>query len=80
MLRLKICVSAGAIIGAAILKNWALIWSNPVDLYIYIYINEYVDYIKSYIGYREMLIVKFSLYVVYCVRDIYFLSPRTKYI
>jgi len=29
---LKICVSAGAIIGAAIFKNVALIWSNPVDL------------------------------------------------
>ena len=32
MLRLKICVSAGAIIGAAIFKNLALIWSDPVDL------------------------------------------------
>jgi len=32
MLRLKICVSAGAIIGATILKNLALIWSDPVDL------------------------------------------------
>jgi len=32
MLRLKICVSAGAIIGAAIFKNLARIWSDPVDL------------------------------------------------
>ena len=32
MLGLKICVSAGAIIGAAIFKNLALIWSDPVDL------------------------------------------------
>jgi len=32
MLRLKICVSAGAIIGAAIFKNLALIWSDPLDM------------------------------------------------
>jgi len=32
MLRLNICVSAGAIIGAPIFKNLALIWSDPVDL------------------------------------------------
>jgi len=32
MLRLKICVSAGAIIVAAIFKNLALIWSDHVDL------------------------------------------------
>ena len=32
MLRLKNCVTAGAINGAAIFKNLALIWSDPVDL------------------------------------------------
>jgi len=37
MLWLKICVSAGAIIGAASFKNLALIWSDPMDL---IYLNE----------------------------------------
>jgi len=32
MLVLTICVSAAAIIGAAIFKNLPLIWSDPVDL------------------------------------------------
>jgi len=47
---LKSCVSAGAIIGAAICKNLALIWSDPVDLDIYL--NESVDYRQNHKLYR----------------------------
>jgi len=39
MLRLNICISAGAIIGATIFKNLTLIWSDLVDLD-KLYLNE----------------------------------------
>ena len=61
MIGLKSCVSEGAIIGAAIFKNLALIWSDPVDLDISLMNMLTIDKITSYIGNREMLVVKISL-------------------